>query len=293
MHKVLTDWRAILVFLFPAVLIYTIVLLVPIVWSTVYSFYHGMVGINLSFNGWKNYEKMFSDSKFIYSFWLTIKYMLVVTPGQIVAGFLLSLLLVFYVRKFSVLMRTIIFFPVILPTVAVSQLFVKIFEIAPQYGLVNSILQYINLDFLVQAWLGQSSTAFWIICITDIWKAMGFYAIVLYAGVVSIPEETLDAARIDGAHGWRLVQSIVMPLLRPILVSSIIFSLNGTIKVFDSVYAMTAGGPGYSTTTLPIYMFNVTFAYWDYGYGSAMAVVIFLQSLLLTLLIYMFARKDV
>ena len=94
----------------------------------------------------------------------------------------------------------------------------------------------------------------------DIWRAMGFYAVLLYAGLVDIPEEMLESARLDGASGLRLVRSIVLPLSTPVLLSSVIFSINGTLKVFDSVLALTNGGPGDATTPLTLYMYSTAFA---------------------------------
>ena len=90
----------------------------------------------------------------------------------------------------------------------------------------------------------------------DIWRSMGFYAVLLYAGLVDIPDELLESARLDGAAGWRLVRTSSLPLSLPVLVSSIIFSINGTLKVFDSIFALTNGGPGNGTTPLTLYMFR-------------------------------------
>ncbi|GAE29816.1 multiple sugar ABC transporter [Halalkalibacter hemicellulosilyticusJCM 9152] len=181
----------------------------------------------------------------------------------------------------------------IIPAVAVAQLFTKLFEIAPQFGLVNSIFDALHLDMLVQAWLGQGETAFWVIVLMDIWRAVGFYAVIFYAGLIDVPEDVLEAAKLDGATGFTLIGKVVLPLIRPILISGIIFSLNGTLKVFESVVALTNGGPGNSTQTLTLYMYNTAFSYNQYGYGSTIAVFLLLFCLGVTLLVYRLARKDV
>jgi ABC-type sugar transport system permease subunit len=216
-----------------------------------------------------------------------------VTIGQVGIGLLLSLMYVFYLGKASGLIRTLIFFPVVLPAVAVGQLFQKIFEIAPQYGLVNSLLQGAHLNGLIQPWLGQGGSAFWVIVIMDIWTAMGFYGVLLFAGLVDIPGDIIESARVDGATGWRLVRYVVLPLLTPILFSSLIFSINGTLKVFASIVALTGGGPGQTTTPLTLYMFNTAFSNGQYGYGSTIATALGLMCLLVTLLIFRSARQDV
>ncbi len=174
-----------------------------------------------------------------------------------------------------------------------AQLFSKLFEYSPQLGFVNDLLVTLNLDAYVQAWLAQGETAFGVLVLMDIWRSMGFYAIILYTGLIDVPDDVIEAARLDGASGFRLVTSIVLPMIRPILLSAVIFSLNGTLKVFESAVALTGGGPGNSTTMLTMYMYNTAFSYGEYGYGSAIAVYLLIMCLIVTLLIYRFARKNV
>ncbi len=293
MKAFLRDWKATLVLVGPALLVYTLVVLVPIVWSLGYTLFEGNVLAGFQFVGLHNFALLFSDQAFWQALFFTVRYALVVTVGQVGIGLLLALLYFFALRKASGLIRTLVFFPVVLPTVAVAQLFSKIVEISPQYGLVNSLLATAHLDSWIQPWLGQGGSAFWVIVIMDIWRSMGFYAVLLFAGLVDLPGEMIEAARIDGASGWRLVRYVVLPQLRPILLSSIIFSINGTLKVFDSVLALTNGGPGQATTPLTLYMFNTAFSNGEYGYGSTIAIALALLSLLVTLLIFGSARRDV
>lgn len=159
-------------------------------------------------------------------------------------------------------------------------------------GLINSLLEAIHLEQLVQPWLGQTETAFWILCIMEIWKAMGFYAVILYAGLMDVPEDVLEAARIDGAKGWKLTQFIILPLIKPILISAIIFSLSGTLKVFEQVVALTNGGPGKSTTTLSVHMYQQAFTSGNYGYGSTIALFLLFLTLIITLIVYQSSWKE-
>ncbi|MFD2924534.1 carbohydrate ABC transporter permease [Halobacillus naozhouensis] len=292
MKEVLGDRKAILLFMLPALLIYIVILLVPIVWSSVYTFYEGSLIKGFSFVGIQNYIQLFNDSNFFSSLWITLKFTLIVTTGQVFLGLMLSLLYVFYIKRASFLIRTLVFFPVVLPTVAIAQLFAKLFEIAPNYGLVNSVLTAFHLETWVQAWLGQPETAFWILCIMEIWKAMGFYAVILYAGLMDVPEDVLEAAKIDGAKGWKMTQFIILPLIKPILISAIIFSLSGTLKVFEQVVALTGGGPGKSTTTLSVYMYQHAFTNGNYGYGSTVALFLLFMTLVVTLIVYKVSWKD-
>ncbi len=293
MEVVLRDRKAILAFVGPALLIYSLIMLVPIAWSLGYTVFEGNVIAGFQFVGLHNFASIFSDPTFWQAFLFTVKYAIVVTIGQVGIGLLLSLLYVFALGKSSALIRTLVFFPVILPTVAVAELFKKIFEIVPQYGLVNSLLHVAHLDALIQPWLGQGGSAFWVIAIMDIWRSMGFYGVLLFAGLVDISGEIFESAKLDGASGWRLVRNIVLPLLAPILFSSFIFSINGTLKVFDTVLALTNGGPGQATTPLTLYMFNTAFVNGQYGYGSTIATALAIMCLFVTLLIFRSARQDV
>lgn len=293
METMLRDRRAALLLVGPSLLVYSLIVLVPVVWSLVYTLFEGNVLSGFQFVGFHNFTLLVSDSSFWQALVFTLKYAVAVTIGQVGIGLLLSLLYVFYLGRASGLIRTLVFFPVVLPTVAVAQLFSKIFEIAPQYGLVNSLLGGAHLNGLIQPWLGQGGTAFWVIVIMDIWRAMGFYAVLLFAGLVDIPGDILEGARIDGASGWRLVRYVVLPLMTPILFSSLIFSINGTLKVFDSVLALTGGGPGQTTTPLTLAMFNTAFSNGQYGYGSTIATSLAILCLLVTLLIFRSARRDV
>jgi ABC-type sugar transport system permease subunit len=293
MEKMLRDRRAALILVGPALLIYTLIVLVPVVWSLVYTLLEGNVLSGFQFVGLHNFALLVGDATFWQSLVFTLKYAVVVTIGQVVIGLLLALMYVFYLGKASALVRSLIFFPVVLPAVAIGQLFSKIFEIAPQYGLVNSLLQAVHLGGWVQPWLGQGGTAFWVIVIMDIWTSMGFYAVLLFAGLVDIPGDILEGARIDGASGWRLVRYVVLPLMTPILFSSFIFSINGTLKVFASIVALTNGGPGQTTTPLTLYMFNTAFSNGQYGYGSTVATALAIMCLLVTLVIFRSARRDV
>ena len=258
MDAVLRDRRAVLVFIGPALLVYTLVLLAPIIWSLVYTFYSGNAITGFSYVGLDNFRTLIDDRAFWTSFKFTLKYAVLVTVFQVGLGLLLALMFVFYLRRASALVRTLVFFPVVLPTVAIAQMFAKVFAIAPQYGLVNSVLDAVSLDGSIQDWLGRSGSALVVLVLMDVWRSMGFYAVLLYAGLVDMPEDILESARLDGASGVRLVRHIILPLSLPVLFTSLIFSINGTLKVFDSVVALTNGGPGKATTPLTLYMFQTT-----------------------------------
>ncbi|MFI8170862.1 carbohydrate ABC transporter permease [Streptomyces sp. NPDC085931] len=290
MHRVLGDRRAVAILLGPALLVYSLIMLVPMVWSLGYSFTKGNTIDGFTGNGVANFSRLLDDPAVHDALWFTLKYAVVVTVGQVVAGYLLALLYVFFLKRASALIRTLVFFPVVLPTVAVGLLFQKFFQVAPQTGPVNSLLNAVGLDSI--DFFGGAGSAFWVLVVMDIWRSMGFYAVLLFAGLVDIPDETLESARLDGATGLKLIRHIVLPLSLPVLMSSLIFSINGTLKVFDSIVALTNGGPGNDTTPLTLYMFQTSFTYSDYGYGSTIALLLTVVCLLVSLVVYRVSRRD-
>ena len=290
MNRVLGDKRAIALLLGPALLVYSLIMLLPMLWSLGYTLFKGSVITGFTWAGGHNFSTFLHDKAAHEALVFTAKYAVLITVGQVTMGYLLALLYIFFLRKSSGVIRTLVFFPVVLPTVAVALLFQKFFEFAPQTGPVNSVLQALGLHGV--DWFGSAGKAFVVIALMDIWRSMGFYAVLLYAGLIDIPEETLESARLDGASGWRLVRTIVLPLSLPVLISSVIFSINGTLKVFDSIYALTGGGPGSGTTPLTLLMYRTSFFYGDYGYGSTIALALTILCLLVTVFIFRANRRD-
>lgn len=275
----------------PAFVIFVGIIVIPIVWTFVYSLYSGMPGLDFTFTGLSNYIKMWSNKQTLDAIKMNWKYILAVTPGQVGFGLLVSLMIHFSVKRFKTLSRTIVFVPTILPAVAVAQMFAKMYEMVPNYGLVNALLDQLGMGNLVQPWLGQSHTAFAALCIMDIWTAIGFYTVIIYGALVDIPEEILEAARIDGAGGVKLFAWIVFPMIKTIMVTCMVFSFTGTIKLFESATALTKGGPGNATMSMTMNMYNNAFLYSQYGYASSIAILILAQCLLVTFIINRLGRE--
>ena len=265
-------------------------MLVPMGWSLGYTFFKGNVIEGFTFGGFGNFEKLWNDPQAHSALWFTFKYGIAVTVGQVLCGYLLALLYVFVLRKSSAVVRTLVFFPVILPTVAVSLMFQKLFAVAPQNGLANVAIEGLGIHH--GDWFASGTGSFIVLVVMDVWRSMGFYGVLIFAGLIDIPEETLESARMDGATGWRLIRHIILPLSAPVLLSSVVFSINGTLKVFDSVLALTNGGPGSDTTPLTLYMFRTAFSYGDYGYGSTIASLLTVVCLGVSLIIFRFSRRD-
>jgi raffinose/stachyose/melibiose transport system permease protein len=275
MDKVLSNKKAIAIFILPPLILYSLLVALPVVWSFYYSFYSGTPGLKWEFVGISNYLKLFIDSNFKAALWVNVRYIAIVMLGQVGLGLALALMFEFWLKRFKSLVRTLVFFPVVLPTVAVGHLFAKIYEIQPNYGLLNSLLSAIGLESWVQPWIGQASTALYCLIAMDIWVAMGFYAIIFYGALLDIPGDIIEAAKIDGCSGRQLFFHILAPLLKPVTLTCLVFSFTGTVKMFESALALTGGGPGNATKSLSMYMYNVAFGYNNMGYGSVIAIFVF------------------
>ncbi|MBT9607846.1 MULTISPECIES: sugar ABC transporter permease [unclassified Microbacterium] len=291
MHKVLGDPRAIALLLGPALIVYTLVMLIPVVWSLGYTLFEGNAISGFEFVGVDNLARLFTDPRVGEALRFTLLYAVIITVGQVLLGYLLALFYVFVLRNRGSVVRTLVFFPVIIPTVAVALMFQKLFEVAPQTGPVNALLNVFGVASV--DWFGSPVSAIVVLVIMDLWRSMGFYAVLLYTGLLDIPDDIMESARLDGANGWRLVRSIVLPLSLPVLLSSVIFSINGTLKVFDSIVALTNGGPGTATTPLTLYMFQTSFSYGEYGYGASIALLLTILCLIVTVFIFRSSRRDV
>ncbi|MCL8026676.1 carbohydrate ABC transporter permease [Nocardioides bruguierae] len=291
MERVLGDRKAVLVLLGPAMLVYTLVMMIPVLVSLGYSLFDGNAITGFSYVGVDNLTRLWGDEQVHQSLVFTIKYALVLTTTQVALGYGLALLYVFVLKRASSLIRTLLFFPIVLPTVAVALMFQKFFEIAPNTGPVNEMLLALGsepMDFF-----GSGMSAFWVIILMDLWRSAGFYAVLLYTGLVDIPEDVMESARMEGAGTFQMIRHIIIPLSMPVLLSSLIFSINGTLKVFDSIVALTNGGPGTETAPLTLYMFRTSFSYGDYGYGASIALLLTILSLLFTIFVFRSARRDV
>lgn len=292
MEKILRDKKAIFVFMFPALLAYSLFVFFPMCQSIYFTFFEGTPNVNFEFVGLHNYAKLFDDVNFKESFMVTMHYVLVTGGGWIVFGLIVALMLQYGMNHFSNLARTIVYLPVVIPGVAAAALFSKVLEVTPTYGLVNSLLELMGLHHLIRGWTGDSATAMWMVCLVDLWKGIGYYTIIFYAGLINVPKEIEEAARIDGAGRLTVIRKIVLPLLKPVTVMCIVLAIMHSLKVYDMPLVLTDGGPGRVTTVLSIYMYKTAFTKWQYGYGSTIAIVMLLLILLCTQIVMRFDRKN-
>ena len=236
-------------------------------------------GLPAQFIGLGNFQSMLEDPVFRETAWNTVLITLITVPGALLAGLVLALManLPFAV-KWPVRMSLLI--PWAMPLPFVGLIFAWFFH--SEYGIVNDVLSRLGLPTVI--WFNSPRWAFAAIAIAIIWKTSSFVALIILAGLQTIPRSLYEAADVDGAKPLRQIFEITLPLLRPSIAVALIFRTITSLQTFDIPYMMTGGGPGSSTTTLAMYIHQNTVSFLDLGYGSALAVTMFVLSMGVTAL---------
>ncbi|UVY84519.1 sugar ABC transporter permease [Brachybacterium sp. NBEC-018] len=228
------------------------------------------------FVGLANYTAMLSDSVVGIAAVNNVLWALVTIALPMVLGLLLAVVLNRRSRTSPVL-RSVFYAPAVLPLVSIASIWAWLYD--PTDGAINTVLGALGLDALQQSWLGQDSTALWAVMIPAVWVRTGFPMLLYLAALQSIPSEQYEAASMDGANRWQQFWRITVPSLRDTHYIVLALSLIESFKAFDLVYAMTYGGPGYTTQVMGTWMYANVFQYFEAGYGTAIAVVITLVAL--------------
>jgi raffinose/stachyose/melibiose transport system permease protein len=260
-------------FLAGAVLIYFVFLFLP-----------SLVGIYFSFTDWnsfdpaihfvglENFKKVFSQDE-LYGFYImnTLKFTLFTTILKTVIGFGAALLLIRKVRLLN-FHRMVMFAPQVLSFVIVGLIFRSLLN--PTEGFVNETLKSIGLESLSQNWLGDIKWAFNSIIAVDTWKGAGYLMVLFIAGLKSIPNMYYEAAAIDGANYFQKLTKVTLPLMMPVLTVTLVLNITYGLRVFDTIYVLTNGGPGFATGVINTVVFK-EFSKGTYAVGSALSTLLF------------------
>jgi raffinose/stachyose/melibiose transport system permease protein len=269
-------WRrhaAGLAFTAPALVILAAFLLYPIGYSLWLSLHEwdGYTPQWGPFVGLENYRTLAGDEVFWKATVNSVVFVVVRTPLEVALGFLLAILLNRRLAARS-LLRTLFFVPVVMSLIVVTIIFQRVYE--PNTGLLNTFLHGIGLGAWAHPWLGDPATALPAVIAVSVWKNVGFSLVILLAGLQSLPQDVVDAARVDGANAWQLTLRVITPLMRPILALTALLSIIGGLKVFDLIFIMTRGGPTYSTEVLATMLYREAFEQNHMGVASAIAVIL-------------------
>ncbi|MFZ4894773.1 carbohydrate ABC transporter permease [Plantibacter sp. Mn2098] len=271
-------------FILPA----TIGLLVFMIWPTLRGIYLSFTSFNLLtppvFTGFDNYIRLVQDPQFWNSLWVTVQYVLVNISVQIIVALVIAVLMQRLTR--STLLRGIVLTPYLVSNVVVALVFLWILD--TNYGIFNKMLAFVGIENI--SFWSDERYAIITVALVNVWRHVGYTALLLFAGLQSIPGTMYEASKMDGAGEVRTFFGITLPLLRPILALVLIMTVIGSFQVFDTVSVATRGGPANSTNVLQLYIFNTAFGDFDFGYASALSVALLLLLMIVTVIQYRMTR---
>ncbi len=279
----LSKWQGWNAWILPAVILCFVISLTPwliMIYNSFFSLSYTKIGSG-GFIALDNYRKVFTDTAFRTSIWVTIKFLLVSLPVELLLGLALAVLVSrhIFTQKFVV---PILLIPMIISPTVVGLIWRL--NLNPNFGVVGIFLK--NLGIANDGLLGSSKTALGTIIAIDIWQWTPFLFLLFLAGLLGQPKEPLEAAQVDGASAVQTFRRVTLPALRPIFTVAFLLRFTDAYKIFDKIWMMTTGGPGMATEALSIYGYRVNFKYWHIGYGSAVVVILFLVSYLITLIFF-------
>ena len=262
------------VFLTPAALMIAIMSFYPMVRAFLISLQKG-TGANMQFSGFSNYQRILADKVFQQSIGNTFLYLIIQVPIMLVLAILLAQLLNNKDLRFKGFFRTCVFLPCATSLVSYALIFRSLFATD---GLVNSILMKLHILDQGYNFLGNTLSAKIVIIIALVWRWTGYNMVFYLAALQNIEYSVYEAAKIDGANGWKTFWGITVPLLRPTIIMTFIMSINGTLQLFDESVNLTKGGPANTTITMSHYIYNTCFINVpNFGYASAMSFLVFIM----------------
>lgn len=270
-------------FLTPGVGLLTIFIIVPILLTGWVSLNHWSMFTSftqMDFVGLDNYKAIFDQTVFKKALTNTFLYSVLNIVFMVPLAVLLGVFLYNIALKGNGLVRTLLFLPYIIPPVAVAIVWGYLYS--PMYGPFNEILAFFHIPS--QKWLGSIDQAMNSIIILNIWQTLGYYVIIVIAGLTEIPKDYYEAASIDGANGFQKFFFLTIPLLKRSLAFVVVIMTINTLQVFDPIYVLTQGGPANSTNVVSYHMYDTAFNFGNAGQASAMAFVLYIVVLAFTII---------
>jgi multiple sugar transport system permease protein len=275
-------------FVMPAVLLIAVFMLIPIGWSLLLSLQANNLLAPGHYIGLANYKALAKDSQFRSAIGHTLVYTVIFVPVSIGGALALAMALNRKIRGIR-FYRLAVFIPLVTSTVATGILFLWLLD--PTFGLVNYILHQLGLP--QQQFLQDPNQALYCIVAMTVWSWLGFDVIIYLAALQGIPEDLLEASEMDGASRWSTFRSVVLPLLGPATLFLVVWSTINALQLFDEIYVTTRGGPLGSTTVIVYYLYQQAFQFFNAGYGAAIAYVLFVAVLIVTLIQLWIGRRRV
>ncbi len=277
MKNVMSNKWVITLYVLPALLLILILIYIPIVLTG----YYGLMdwdGIGAkTFIGLDNYIELMKDKMFWTSTYHSVL-LAVFSAISLVAYLVISLILASKIKGAG-LLRKIYLIPMLLSSVAIAQLWLKIFD--PTNGMLNKLLEMFGVEN-TPIWLADPNLVLYSIFIPIVWQYAGFYIIIYYAALKGVPDEIMEAAKIDGATPLQIAYKIKLPLIAPVIKVTIVLAIVGSLKYFDLIYVMIGGGPNGASEVMASYMYKEAFKTYNFGYGSAIGFALLIICLVMT-----------
>lgn len=280
MNKVMSNGWVIALYVIPSLLLMLAIVYVPIVLTG----YYGLMEWNgigaMTFIGLENYQMLIADK----AFWSSASHsflLAVLSTASLLLYLMVALVLASRIKG-AQLLRKIYLIPMLLSSVAIAQLWLKIYH--PSNGILNEFLVWLGFQ-QTPDWLADPSIVLYAIFVPILWQYAGFYILIYYAALAGIPASLVEAARIDGASPWQIAFRIKLPLIMEVFKVTIVLAVVGSLKYFDLIYVMTRGGPNGASEVMASYMYMKAFRSFDFGYASAIGFFLLLICLIVTWII--------
>lgn len=280
--EVQTAW----LFMGPGLILLALFTFWPIIYSVPLAFTNYSVIGETSFVGFENFKRALSDVNFLASIKNSLLYMIIVPFIQILSIFMAILVN----RKIAGIkfFRAAFYIPVVTSMVAVSIIWGWLMS---SNGVLNYMLLSIGIINEKINWLSDKDTALWALMFITLWKGLGYYMMIYLAGLQAISSDCIEAAKIDGASNFQVIRKITIPLLKPYVFFCTLISLMAAIRVFDEVFVLTSGGPGNETLTSSLYIYQQGFEVFEFGYSSALGLIISFIIMFFSIFVFLFNKK--
>ena len=275
------------VFLSPALLVLIGVLLIPFIFNIIISLYDwSMIRDSQIFVGLRNYKDIFSDNNMISSIRITLVFTAISVFTELILGFIFALILNSKIPGVNIF-RVICLLPFMVSPVVAALSWRFMYH--AEFGLLNYFLSRLGLD--AQLWLGADLALISVI-IVEVWQNTPFVALILLAGLQTIPIEIQEAARVDGAGFWRELKDITIPLLKPVILIALLFRTTFTMRIFTPIWVLTSGGPADSTLSLAIDIYRTAFKYLKLGKAASLSWILFVISMIMAMIYIKFVSSE-
>lgn len=278
-----------ILFVLPALLVYLMWVVYPIIdaiWMSTlkYESLHSS-----RFIGFGNYVSVFTSKLFWKSMKVSLIFILFTTLFQVVLGFFYGYLVYLQPKGYRIY-KILLFIPNVLPSVATG--FIWNYIYSPSMGLLKPAMEAVGLGELYISPIADPKLALYALIFAQVWSGLGIQVILFNSGFMNIPTEVIESARLDGATGWKMIKTMVIPMSWDITKMVIILQTIGALRSFDLIYVMTGGGPNHATEVLPMHLFVNAFQNFNLGYGNVIAVVLFVLAMIITVLMRKVMERD-